>query len=252
MLENKIKKLFSEGRRVYGATLLEPSNIIAKNTINAGIDFLWIDTEHTRYGVESLEMVPIICRLAGCVPVIRVAGLDSVLIKKALDIGAGAVMVPQVETAEQAKLAVQYAKYPPIGTRGVSPSWILYMDLSFDEYLPVANDENSLIVQIESAKGMENVEAIADVEGVDILMVGPVDLSASLGHIGQVNHPEVQRLIEDFPKRVAKTGKWSGAPARGYDQSKKYRDWGYQFINIGNILRGVDGLTQDLQKLRQP
>ena len=103
--------------------LPDASDLLAKTTVDTGIDFLWIDTEHTRYGIEAVAMVPVICRAAGCVPIVRVAELSQGMIKKVLDSGARGVMVPQINGAREARLAVEYAKYPPQGSRGVSPWW---------------------------------------------------------------------------------------------------------------------------------
>src|SRR5215831_14354613 len=190
---------------------------MAKFTVNSGIDFLWMDTEHTVYDLESIAMIPVICRQHGCVPMVRVATLDAGLIKKALDIGASAVMIPQVSNVAEAQLAVRYAKYPPQGIRGVSPIWTMFMDVSYDDYLPNANDETCVIVQVETPEGIENLEAIAEVEGVDVVFAGPSDLAAALGHIGQTNHPVVQKFLDEFPRRVAKTGKASGISVSGFE-----------------------------------
>ncbi|HEV8132704.1 MAG TPA: aldolase/citrate lyase family protein [Acidobacteriota bacterium] len=252
MFENKVKTLLSQGKPAWGAGLPDASDLIAKLTVDTGIDFLWIDIEHRPYDVPAIQWIPIICRLKGCVPIIRVAGLDSQLIKKSLDIGASGIMIPQVNTAEEARLAVQYAKYPPQGTRGVSPLWTFFMDFSYDDYLPFANDETCVVVQIETPDGIKNLEAIAEVEGVDVLFVGPIDLSAVLGHIGQTGHPSVQKFIEEFPARVAKCGKPSGITLRGFDACKKAYDQGYRFIVIGSlVVQGMAGLTADLKKLRE-
>ncbi len=251
MFENKVKTLLSQGQAAWGAALVDASDIVAKLTVNTGIDFLWIDLEHRPFGVNEVRWVPIICRTKGCVPMIRVPGLDPMHIKKALDIGANTIMVPQINTAEEARLAVQYAKYPPVGTRGVSPLWTTMMDVAWEEYLPVANEETAIVVQIESPAGIENLESIAEVEGVDVVFAGPADISASLGHIGQPGHPEVQKLLADFPARVAKCGKPAGITFAGHDPCRDAYDQGYRFINIGSLAHnGAVGLTADLESLR--
>jgi 4-hydroxy-2-oxoheptanedioate aldolase len=252
MFESKVKRLLAQGKPAWGASLPDASELIAKFTVDTGVDFLWIDTEHRPFDAFEIRWIPMICRQKGCVPLVRVAGLDPREIKKALDIGASAIMVPQVNTAEEARLAVQYARYPPQGTRGVSPLWPIFMDVSYDDYLPAANDETCIVVQIESPAGIRNLDAIAAVDGVDVVFAGPLDLSASLGHIGQVGHPEVQQFLADFPGRVAQSGKASGITLVGYEPCRRAFEQGYRFINIGNLaLQGTQGLTADLQKLRQ-
>lgn len=252
MFENRVKRILSQGGAAWGAALVEASNLVAKFSIDTGVDFLWIDTEHGAFGIESVAMVPVLCRMKGCMPLIRVAGLDSSLIKKALDVGASGVMVPQVNNAQEARLAVQYAKFPPQGTRGVSPTWTIYLDVAYSDYLPVANDETCVVVQVESAEGIRNLEAIAGVEGVDVVFAGPSDLAASLGHIGNIQHPDVQACLEEFPRRVAKTGKASGIAVGGFDASRKAYEQGYRFVNIGHILvQGTLGIGADLRRLRE-
>src|SRR5262249_43424766 len=166
MFESKVKRLLKQGKAAWGASLPDASDLIAKLTVDAGGDFLWIDTEHRPFYVNEVRWVPILCRQKGCVPLIRVAGLDPQLIKKGLDIGASAVMVPQINNAQEAKLAVQYAKYPPQGSRGVSPLWTIFMDVAYADYLPAANNETCVVVQIESPEGVANLERIAEVEGL--------------------------------------------------------------------------------------
>jgi 4-hydroxy-2-oxoheptanedioate aldolase len=252
MFENKVKKLLAEGKAAWGASLPDASELIAKLTVDTGVDFLWTDIEHRPFDIYEVRWVPMICRRKGCVPVVRVAGLDPQLIKKALDVGASAIMVPQVNNAAEARRAVEYARYPPEGSRGVSPLWPIFMDVSYDDYLPHANAETCVIVQIESPAGIENLEAIAAVEGVDVVFAGPLDLSASLGHIGQTGHPEVRKFLEEFPRRVARCGKASGITLVGYEPCKRAYEQGYRFINIGNLaFQGTIGLSADLQKLRQ-
>lgn len=251
MFENKVKKLLSQGKVAWGAGLGVASDWVAKWTIDTGVDFLWIETEHRAYSFESISMIPVMCRMKGCVPTIRVAGLDPVLIKKALDIGASTLVIPQVNNAEEARLAVSYAKYPPQGSRGVSPTWTFFMDVSWEEYLPVANEETCVVVQVESPDGIRNLEAIAEVEGVDVVLAGPLDLSASLGHIGQTDHPVVQEFLEQFPQRVAKVGKASGIALGGVEGAQKAYERGYRFISFTEIIwRGMMAINADLKHLR--
>ena len=163
MFSNRIKKLLAEGRLALGAGMFDASEQVAKLTIDCDIDFLWIDLEHRSYGTHEVRWLPILCRQADCAPMIRVPGLDSSWIKKALDIGANTIMVPQINNADEAKRAVEYAKYPPAGSRGITPMWTMLMNVDWDDYLPVANEETGVIVQIETPEGIDNLDAIAAV-----------------------------------------------------------------------------------------
>ena len=249
--ENRVKRLLSSGRAAWGIAALDESEYSAKLAVNCDVDFLWIDLEHRPYGVNEVRWSPILCRQKGVVPMVRVPGLDPIAIKKALDIGASTVMVPQVGTAEEAKRAVEYAKYPPQGSRGITPTWTIYLDVSWDDYLPAANDETCVVVQIESPEGIANLDAIAAVEGVDVVFAGPADLSASLGVIGQLRHPKVQAFLAEFPQRVGAFGKPAGITWLGVEPAKEAYDQGYRFINIGSLGHlGTVGLTAALEELR--
>ncbi len=246
-----MKRLLAGSQSAWGASLPDSSEIIAKVTADTGVDFLWIDLEHRSFEVDAVRWIPIICRRKGCACMIRVAGLDAQLIKKALDAGANCVMVPQVNTADEAKRAVEYAKYPPEGSRGVSPYWTLQMDVSWDQYLPVANEEICVVVQVETPQGIRNLDSIASVPGVDVVFAGPTDLSASMGHIGQLNHPEVQQFLADFPTRVAAHGKAAGITFADPDACRRAHQQGYRFIVFGSVLSyGTRGLVSDLASMR--
>lgn len=251
MFENRIKTVLASGGVAVGAATPDASEVVAKQTVNCGIDFLWIDLEHRPYGTHEVRWMPLICRQAGCSTMIRVPGLDSNWIKKSLDIGANTIMVPQVNTADEAKRAVEYAKYPPEGTRGISPMWTAMLDVTWDEYLPVANDETALVLQIETPQGIENLAEIAAVDGVDVVFAGPADLSASMGFIGQFEHPDLLRFLADFPKRVADCGKPAGITYAELSKCQRARQWGYRFINVGTVIHhGIEGLKAGLAELR--
>ena len=251
MFENRVKKCFSKGHAAWGAAAPDASEFVSKLTINCDVDFLWIDLEHRPYGTQEVRWLPILCRQAGCVPMVRVPGLDSSWIKKALDTGASTIMVPQINTPDEAKRAVEYAKYPPQGSRGVSPYWTTLMDVAWDDYLPAANEETCVIVQIETPAGIENLDAIAAVDGVDIVFAGPADLSAALGFIGQIGHPKLQRFLGEFPKRVTAHGKAAGITFSTLDECLRSYDQGYRFINVGTLVHyGIDGLKAALKQLR--
>jgi 4-hydroxy-2-oxoheptanedioate aldolase len=252
MFENPVKLKLARGEAAFGASAGVAAEFAGQIAISTGVDFLWIDTEHSPFAVEDVGHVPILARRNGCMPMIRVAGLDPNLIKKALDTGASAVMLPQINNADEARLAVRGAKYPPQGTRGVSPNWTFYMNIPWDEYLPHANDETCVVVQIESPEGIRNVDEIAAVEGVDVVFAGPMDLSAALGVIGQIRHPSVREFLTSFPERVKAAGKTPGIAVGTGDAAAEAYEMGYRFINMGNLLfSGARGISADLARLRE-
>jgi 4-hydroxy-2-oxoheptanedioate aldolase len=252
MFKNRIKEVLSTGGVALGVAAPDTSEIVAKLSVDCDIDFLWIDLEHRPYGPQEVRALPLICRRAGCATMIRVPGLDSSWIKKSLDIGANTIMVPQINTADEAKLAVEYAKYPPQGSRGISPMWTTMMDVTWDEYLPVANDETAVVIQIETPQGIENLAEIAAVEGVDVVFAGPADLSASLGVIGQFEHPDLLKFLAEFPARVADCGKPAGITYQEMPKCHRAQQWGYRFINVGTVIHhGISGLKAAMEEMRR-
>lgn len=251
MYPNPLKKKIKAGELVLGTALPALSSHATTLTCQTGIDFLWIDTEHSAYGAESLDAIPVLARNQGVAPMIRVAWNDPALIKKAMDVGAVAIMVPQVNTPEEAKLAVQYTYYPPIGQRGISPHWPQIAGENWLNVIRTANEETVMIVQIESVQAYENLEAIAAIPGIDVLLVGPMDLSASVGKITDMQSPEVQNIMEDIPKRLAGSGIMIGTTLGDVSEiQQKYR-WGYRFLNVGSPLGfGVSAVRQHITTMR--
>jgi len=242
---NDFKAKLKRGDAVLGTSLTGRDVYVAAATIATGPDFVWIDQEHSPHGVESLGMIPIMARQAGVAPMVRVTWNDPALIKKAYDAGAVAVMVPQVDTAEEAERAVQYAKYPPIGKRGVAPHWVSLAGEDFVNVAKTANDETVLILQMESQTAYENLDEILKVANFDILFVGPLDLSASLGVITEIGHPKVQEIMREIPGRLEGTGLVAGTTFGDVDQCKEKLDWGYRFMNVGSLLQFGGAVLRD-------
>jgi 4-hydroxy-2-oxoheptanedioate aldolase len=200
----------------------------------AGFDWLLLDGEHAPHdlgtvlaGLQTIAAYP-------AQPVVRVPVGDATVIKRVLDVGAQSLLVPMVETAEQAQALVRAVRYPPRGIRGVGTAlaraarWNRTVD-----YFARADDEMCLIVQIESARGLENLEAIAAVDGVDALFVGPADLAASLGHLGNPGHPVAQQAIYQAFSRIRATGKPCGSISADAAVAQQYVERGCQFIALG-------------------
>jgi 4-hydroxy-2-oxoheptanedioate aldolase len=166
--------------------------------------------------------------------VIRPTIGDVTLIKQLLDIGAQTLLIPWVETAEQAALLVRAMRYPPEGIRGVGNSIVRASRWNdIPDYVDTADSEMCLIVQVETQKGLDNLEAIAAVKGVDCVFIGPSDLSASLGHRGQPNHPVVQAAMDDAIARIRKAGKAPGILWRDEAGVRRYLSLGCTFVAVG-------------------
>ena len=252
MYPNPLKKKLQSGEVILGTGgIVGPSPHLVGAIINTDPDFLWIDTEHMHFGAEALESVCVIARQRGVAPMIRVAWNDPALIKKAYDVGAVAVMVPQVDDKEAAAHAVNCALYPPQGNRGISPMWTLIAGEDWNHVITTANEETLLIVQLESATAYENLDEIKQVEGIDVILVGPLDLSASLGKMGDTGCREVQEIMEDVPRRLEGTGIAAGTTLMDVAEIQEKVRWGYRYLNVGSAIGyGTQVLKGHLETLR--
>ena len=212
---------------------------------------MWIDTEHSPYGTESLDVIPVMARNKGVAPMIRVAWNDPTLIKKAYDAGAVAVMVPQVDSAEEAARAVEYAKYPPDGNRGLTPTWTRVAGEDFNEVIRTANEETVVVLQVESRQAFDNLEEMAKVPGVDVLFVGPLDLSASVGTITDTNSKEVREILEEVPRMLKDTPVPPGTTCPPQADAQEKIDWGERYVSVGSALNiGAQVGKDSFQALR--
>jgi len=253
MYPNPLKQKMKKGELILGVALDEVSVGVTTATCKLDIDFLWMDTEHRPYGTEAMTMLPIIARRAGVAPLIRVAWNDPALIKKAYDVGAVAVMVPQVTTAEEAAKAVEYAFYPPKGQRGVAPNWPRLAGEDYINVVQTSVEETVLILQIESKEAYENLDEILKVPGFDGLFLGPMDMSASLGVIGELNGPEVREVQKGLAERLKGTGIAAATLLNNLDmdEAREKIGWGYNFFSMSTPLNwGINTLNQNLKSLR--
>ncbi len=182
------------GQRLLGTIISLPQPAIPEIMAGLGYDWLFLDTEH---GVFDSTDLPTMCQAAGQVPVvIRVANHDSARISQALDSGAAGLIVPMVNTAEQARAVIAAAKYPAQGRRGIGLARAHGYGLGFADYLQKANQQTAMILQAEHIDAVNNIESILDVEGIDAILIGPNDLAASMGLTGQFTHPDVLQAME--------------------------------------------------------
>lgn len=220
-----------EGRPLIGALLQMPLPEVAEIYAHAGYDWLFVDLEHSP--MEARQALDIITAVDSRVPcVVRVPWNDEAHIKKALDIGATGIIVPLVNTVEDAKRAVDRCKYPPQGVRSVGITRAQRFDLDFDGYMQRANDEVAVIVQIEHVDAARNIDAILDVPGIDGVFVGPFDLSGSMGKPGKINDPEVQQAIRDIIRACEKRDIARCIYAHSAAHAKTYLEQGYRVIGL--------------------
>ncbi len=204
---------------------------VAEVLSDAGFDWLFVDAEHSP--LETLTIQRIL-QGAGATPcLVRLARADEVAIKKALDVGAAGVIAPMVNSAEQAAQVVRWAKYAPFGTRGVGVGRAHGYGPKFQEYVSNANDETVVVVQAEHVDAVNHMEAIARVPGVDAVLVGPYDLSASLGRLGEVTHPAVVSAIEHVTQVCQAARMPLGIFAMSAEAVQPYVKKGYTLLTVG-------------------
>lgn len=252
-LKNSFKTALLQKQPQIGLWLVLANAYTAEICAGAGFDWLLIDGEH------SPNSIPLILQQLQAVapypaaPVVRVPWNDTVLIKQVLDLGAQNLLVPMVQNAEEAARAVAATRYPPAGVRGVGSAGARASRWNrIPDYLHRANDEVCVLVQLETPEALQNLEAIAAVEGVDGIFIGPADLSASMGHIGNPGHPEVQAAIDDAIKRILKAGKAPGILHSDTSLCQHWLDLGAVFVAVGLdgalLARSAERLVANFKK----
>jgi 4-hydroxy-2-oxoheptanedioate aldolase len=232
--DNPFKAALQAGKRQIGLWLTMADPYCAEVSANTGFDWVLIDGEHSPNDLRTILGQLQAIAAYPTHAVVRPPIGETWVIKQLLDIGAQTLLVPMVETAEQARRLVAAVRYPPHGVRGVGARMARASQFAAQtDYLQKANERVCLLVQIESLKGLENLDEIARVEGIDGVFVGPSDLSADLGHIGKSGHPDVQAAIADSARRIAAAGKPSGILTLNADEAQRFIGWGYSFVAVG-------------------
>jgi len=215
-----------------------------------GLDWLVFDTEHGPWSIETVQNLIQATAASDITPIVRVAWNDIVMIKRALDVGAYGVIVPWVNTKEEAEQAVRGAKYPPRGVRGCGPRRAALFGLARKEYLDVGDDLTMVIVQIETQEAVDNLDEILAVEGIDAIFVGPDDLASSLGVRGQPRHPRNTETIAHILDVAKKAGMPVGLYGLGPDCIQEHIDQGFQFIVLGSDMSFmINGLRDVLRRI---
>jgi len=231
---NAFKRAVREGRPQVGLWASLCSNIATEVIGGSGFDWILIDTEHAPNELPNVfsQLQALVGGTAA--PIVRPAWNDMVLIKRLLDVGVQNFLVPYVQTPEEARAAVAAVRYPPQGIRGVAVTHRGNQYGRVKDYFKRANDEICLLLQIETRVALENLEAIAAIEGVDGLFIGPSDLAAAFGHIGENNHPEVRAAIEDAFVRIRKAGKALGILAPVEADARHWLSQGCVVLGVGS------------------
>lgn len=245
-LPNTFRQKLLKGERLIGCWSALGNPITAEVLGLAGFDWILFDGEHAPNDVLSFIPQLMAVKDSKSMPIVRIPRNEPVIIKRVLDIGFYNLLVPFVETEEEALNAVAATRYPPAGIRGVSVSHRNNAYGTVPDYFNVINDNIGIIAQIESQSGVDNVEKIASVEGIDCIFVGPGDLSAALGYLGQPSHSEVLKVIQYIFSVAQKHGKAAGILAPVEADARRYLEWGATFVAVGSDLGVFRGATQAL------
>jgi 4-hydroxy-2-oxoheptanedioate aldolase len=193
-----------------------------------------------------------LARQSGVAAVIRVTWNEPGHIKKAYDVGAVGVIVPQVDTPDEARSAVRYARYPPLGERGIAPWFAVPLGITTADVIRHANDETVLILQMESVEAYERIDETLAVKNFDVILAGPLDLSASLGVPGQLHHPKVERIMLDLVDRAKGTGKALATTWADPEHCRRWIHAGYRMMNVGSVLNlGLLASARHFKELRE-
>ncbi len=231
---NSLKAALAEGRAQIGLWQALANPYTAEICAGAGFDWLLFDGEHAPNTAQTLLAQLQAVAPYSPEPIARPPVGDPVIIKQYLDIGFRSLLIPMVESAEQARMLVAATRFPPRGIRGVASATSRASGFGANpRYLADAHEDICLIVQIESRAGLDSIEEIASTDGVDALFIGPGDLAAALGHLGNPGHADVQAAISDALARIRKTGKASGIFAVSVDDAKARIAEGASFVSIG-------------------
>lgn len=242
---NHFKRAIASGRPPIGAWLVSAAPSAAEALGCLGFDFLVVDMEHTP--VDMQQMVGILHAIAGtpAQAIVRPPWNDMVMVKRVLDAGAQSLLFPFVQTAEEARRAVAYTRYPPAGVRGVAAMHRGSRYGTIPNYVKCAHEEICVIVQIETLPALAQLEAIAAVPGVDSIFIGPADLSASMGFPGDMGNPAVQDKLSAGAQTCKRLGKPCGIVGANPELVSKFLDYGFSWVAVGSDLAMLVGRAQE-------
>lgn len=230
---NAFKAAIKAGKPQIGLWASIPSNYTAEVLAGAGFDWLLLDTEHTPTDVETVFAQLQAVAPYPTHPIVRVPWNDRVTIKRYLDTGAQTLLIPQVDTPEQAKNAVAYTRFPDTGLRGVAGTTRATRFGRVRNYFKRAAEEICTLIQVESREALGHIEAIAAIDGIDGIFIGPADLHASLGYLGERAHKDIMPVIDDAIRRIAKAGKAPGILTDSEENARRWMKCGATFVAVG-------------------
>lgn len=255
MLENRVKRVLQHGGAVLGTSLSEfRSPAVVVSLARSGMDFFVIDAEHSQYDLQTIEDLCIVAREVDLCPIVRIPEINRSYIGRILDAGALGLMVPRIESLSEVEAVVSAARFPPRGTRGfnlgLANTRFRWVDPT-SEVMRAVDDEILIIVEIEEQEALRQHEAIASVDGVDVVFIGPFDLSISLGIPGETNHPKLREAVARVIAACGRAGIAAGIPSDESSFERLLKE-GIRFLNYGGDLFFIqDACQRAMQSFRQ-
>jgi 4-hydroxy-2-oxoheptanedioate aldolase len=253
--QNAFKRALKAARPQIGLWSSLASNYSVEVIAGAGFDWILLDMEHSPNDLESLLAQLQAAAPYPTTPIVRVPWNDMVTVKRVLDVGAQSLLVPYVSTPEEAKAAVAHTRYPPAGVRGVAGTTRASRFGRIPGYAKKAHEEICVLVQVETKTGLENLEAICAVDGVDGVFIGPADLHASMGYTGESANPAVLPLIEEAMRRIRRAGNAPGYLSPIESDARRMLAAGALFVavgaDVGLLARGAESLSAKFKETAQ-
>ena len=232
---NRLKRDLAAGKVCLGATVTIHSPAMAEILSRVGLDWLWFDTEHTALTLENVATMLAATNGSRISSIIRVPWNDKTMIKKALDLGPEGLIIPEIRTRAETEAAIRAMKYPPLGERGAGLGRAQCYGMHMGEYMGSANDEVMMVAQIEHYTAVENIDDIVGAEGLDAVFIGALDLSGSMGRLGQTDDPEVEEGVQTVFAACRRAGIPCGLVALGADAANRRIKEGFT-----NLIVGID------------
>lgn len=261
MMATMLKQRLRENRVTVGSWVTLGHPAVAEITAAAGFDWLAIDMEHSVITLDVAQQLMQVIEARGAVPLVRLPENDATVIKRVMDAGAAGVIVPMVNSPEDAARAVRATRYPPLGSRGLGIARAQGYGVSIREYVERIAETAVVILQIEDKRAVKQIDLIFQVPGVDGYLIGPYDLAASMGHAGRLDHPEVEAAVERVFESARRHGVCAGFHVihpsaaevkRRFDQGYRFLAYSLDVLFLGAACRGGLEMLQTLREVGTP
>jgi 2-keto-3-deoxy-L-rhamnonate aldolase RhmA len=249
---NRLQQKLSRGEVCLGATITLNSPVVAELWSRVGFDWLWVEMEHTPLSVEAVNTMLGVCNGSGVSTIVRVPANDTTLIKRVVDTGPDGILIPQINTRAEAEAAVRAMKYPPLGERGAGLARAQGYGLAMAEYYRSANRDVLTFIMLEHIQGVENIDAILSVPGIDGVMIGALDLSGSMGLLEQGDHPSVEAAIQRVLEACKRANVACGILGLDPDSAKQRIAQGFTLMIVAlDVLTLAGAARATLEKIHQ-